>query len=99
MQISICLSMSGYNKGTFTPKERLVADLHLCICSFKTSGYIDPLPINPNPPALLTALASRQPLAQTIPVYVFPKGVSLPFSRNLFQSSNIFPFSTRGNLC
>src|SRR5438067_12162137 len=67
MQICICLSMSGYNKGTFTPKERLVADLHLCICSFKTSGYIDPLPINPNPPALLTALAKRQPLAQIIP--------------------------------
>jgi hypothetical protein len=37
------------------------------MCSFKTSGYIDPLPINPKAPALLTALASRQPLAQIIP--------------------------------
>jgi hypothetical protein len=26
-----------------------------------------PLPINPNPPALLTALANRQPLVHIIP--------------------------------
>jgi hypothetical protein len=29
-----------------------------------------PLPINPNPPALLTALASRQPLAHIIPAWM-----------------------------
>src|SRR6266496_4987331 len=75
MQICICLSISGYNKGTFTPKERLVADLHLSICSFKTSGYIDPLPINPKAPALLTALANLQPLAHTIPACT--RGVSM----------------------
>src|SRR4030095_11843504 len=67
MQICICLSISGYNKGTFTPKERLVADLHLSMCSRKTSGYIDPLPMSPKAPALATALASRQPLAHIIP--------------------------------
>jgi hypothetical protein len=27
------------------------------MCSRSTSGYIDPAPINPKPPALLTALA------------------------------------------
>jgi hypothetical protein len=30
-------------------------------------GCIEPAPISPNPPALLTAAASRQPLHQTIP--------------------------------
>jgi hypothetical protein len=28
---------------------------------------MDPAPINPNPPALLTAEAKRQPLHQTMP--------------------------------
>lgn len=29
-----------------------------------------PLPINPKPPALLTALANRHPLAQIIPAWM-----------------------------
>ena len=60
-------SISGYNKGTLTPKGLFVADLHFCTCAKNTSGCIDPAPIRPNPPALLTAAASRQPLAHTIP--------------------------------
>ena len=60
-------SMSGYNKGTLTPKGFFVALLHFWICSLNTSGYIDPAPIRPNPPELDTAEANFQPLAQTIP--------------------------------
>ena len=59
--------MLGYNIGTFTPNGFVVAALHLVICSCNTSGYIDPAPIIPRPPALLTALASFQPLFQIIP--------------------------------
>ena len=57
---SICITSStfGYSIGTLTPNGLLVAFLHFCMCSRKTSGYIDPAPINPNPPALLTALAN-----------------------------------------
>ena len=54
-------------KGIFTPKGNFVAALHLRICSRKVSGCIEPAPINPNPPALLTAEARRQPLHHTIP--------------------------------
>ena len=64
---SMCLSMSGYNMGKLTAKGLSVAFLHLIMCSLRTSGYIDPEPIIPNPPALLTALASCQPLHQIIP--------------------------------
>ena len=59
--------MFGYSKGKLTPKGRVVAILHFLIWSLKTSGYIDPEPINPRPPLLLTALTKRQPLHQTIP--------------------------------
>ena len=34
-----------------------------------------PLPISPNPPALLTALASRQPLAHIIPACMMGYGM------------------------
>ena len=44
--------------GTLTPNGLSVAFLHFWICSRKTSGYIEPAPINPKPPALLTALAN-----------------------------------------
>ena len=65
--IRIKVSISGYISGTFTPKGLSVAASHLRICSRSTSGCMEPAPINPNPPALLTAEASRQPLHQTIP--------------------------------
>jgi len=63
----IKVSSSGYINGTFTPKGLPVAAWHLRICSRKTSGCMEPAPISPRPPALLTAEASRQPLHQTIP--------------------------------
>ena len=50
-------SVLGCNIGTFTPKGLSVASLHFCICSLKTSGYMLPAPIKPNPPALETAAA------------------------------------------
>ena len=53
--------------GTFTPKGFVVAFLHFCMCSLSTSGYMEPAPISPNPPALLTALANLYPLFQIIP--------------------------------
>ena len=65
--IFIKASISGYIKGTFTPKGLSVVDWHLRICSRKTSGCMEPAPIRPRPPALLTAEASRHPLHQTIP--------------------------------
>ena len=67
IMISIISSMLGYNIGTFTPNGFKVAALHFVICSCNTSGYMDPAPIIPRPPALLTALASFQPLFQIIP--------------------------------
>jgi hypothetical protein len=67
MTISIIFSISGYISGIFTPKGLSVAFLHLLICSLSVSGCIDPAPINPKPPALLTAEASFQPLHHTIP--------------------------------
>ena len=60
-------SICGYINGIFTPKGLSVAARHLRICSRKTSGYIEPEPISPRPPALLTAEASFQPLHHTIP--------------------------------
>ena len=68
----ICMisSMLGYNIGTLTPKGLSVAFLHFWMCSLKTSGYIDPAPINPKPPALLTALANLYPLFQIIPPWI-----------------------------
>jgi len=62
--------MSGYIRGMFTAKGAEVAALHFCTCSFKTSGYMLPLPIIPSAPALLTAEASRQPLVHTIPAWM-----------------------------
>jgi hypothetical protein len=56
--------------GTFeilTPNGFVVANLHLRIWSRRTSGYIEPAPISPKPPALLTAAANSQPLHQIIP--------------------------------
>src|SRR5690606_4311982 len=60
-------SMLGYNIGTLTPKGLSVTFLHFWMCSRNTSGYIDPAPIKPNPPALLTAAANLYPLFQIIP--------------------------------
>ena len=65
--IFIISSIWGYIKGMFTPKGNFVAALHLRICSRKVSGCMEPAPINPSPPALLTAEARRQPLHHTIP--------------------------------
>jgi hypothetical protein len=59
-------SMLGYNIGTFTQR---FWGFHFWMCSRNTSGYIDP-PINPNPPALLTALASLCPLTHIIPAWI-----------------------------
>ena len=67
MIISSKAGTSGYMSGIFTPNGCDVADRHLRICSSNTAGYILPAPINPNPPALLTAEANCHPLAQTIP--------------------------------
>ena len=59
--------MFGYNIGTLTPNGLLVANLHFCICSRNTSGYIEPAPIKPKIPELLAAEANFQPLFQIIP--------------------------------
>ena len=45
----------------------LVAALHFVICSSRTSGYIEPAPKRPSPPALDTAAASSQPAHQIMP--------------------------------
>ena len=70
IMISMISSKFGYNIGTFTPNGRSVAFLHFWICSRSTSGYIDPAPKSPRPPALQTALASLQPLFQIIPAWM-----------------------------
>gem|GEM_PF-4465968 len=51
----------------FTANGREVAALHLRTCSNRTSGYMDPEPMTPKPPALLTAAAKRQPEFQIMP--------------------------------
>ena len=43
-----------------TAKGASVFFLHFMMWSFKISGYIEPEPIIPKPPALLTALANFQ---------------------------------------
>ena len=53
--------------GTFTAKGRSVAPRHLRICTRSVSGYIEPEPITPRPPALDTADASSQPEHQIMP--------------------------------
>jgi hypothetical protein len=58
--------MFGYNIGTF---KGLEVSFYISECSRSTSGYIDPAPINPKPPALLTALASLCP-TQIIPAWM-----------------------------
>jgi hypothetical protein len=56
-----------------------------------------PLPIIPSPPALLTALANRQPLAQTIPACI--NGNSILKSRViLFVTTLIDLFYNKENL-
>jgi hypothetical protein len=47
----------GINIGTFTPKGFEVA-FYIFECVRAILGYIEPAPIKPKPPALLTALAS-----------------------------------------
>jgi hypothetical protein len=46
-----------------------------------------PAPMSPSPPALLTALASRHPLAQTIPAWMIgnsiPKRLQILFERKV----------------
>jgi hypothetical protein len=66
----ITSSICGYIKGRFTPKGLEVASLHFLICSRKVSGCMEPAPNKPNPPALLTAEASRQPLHHTMPPWI-----------------------------
>ena len=84
----IRFSISGYIKGTLTPKGLSVAVRHFRICSRNTSGCMEPAPNNPSPPALLTAEASRQPLHQTIPPciigYLIPNNLHILFMANLF---------------
>ncbi len=60
-------SISGYNKGTFTPHGLSVASFMRRMCSRNVSGCIEPAPSKPSPPQLLTADASRQPLHHTMP--------------------------------
>ena len=58
----------GPNEVTVgTSNGLLVACLHLMTCSSKISGYIDPEPIIPSPPALETAAANSHPEHQIIP--------------------------------
>ena len=59
--------------GKFTAKGLLVAALHFKTCSSKTSGYIDPDPIIPSPPAFETAEANSQPEHQIIPAWIMGK--------------------------
>ena len=84
--ILIRMSISGYISGMFTPKGLSVAALHFCMCSRKVSGCMEPAPISPSPPALLTAEASRQPLHHTIPPcmmgYFIPKRLQILFICN-----------------
>ena len=81
--IWMIVSISGYISGIFTPKGFSVAALHFRICSRSVSGCMEPAPIRPSPPALLTAEASRHPLHHTIPPwiigYVIPKRLQILF--------------------
>ena len=79
MMVAICSSTAGYNMGTFTPKGLSVAALHFRMCSRSTSGYMEPEPIRPNPPALLTVEASSQPEHQIMPACT--NGYLVPNSR------------------
>ena len=63
--IRIKVSISGYISGTFAKGLSVAASHFGYVPDFH--GCMEPAPINPNPPALLTAEASRQPLHQTIP--------------------------------
>ena len=67
-----------------TPNGLVVAFLHFWICSRNTSGYIDPAPIRPKPPAFETAEAKRQPLHQAKPPcimgYLIAKSFCIAFT-------------------
>ena len=67
MIVFICLSISGYSIGRLTANGLFIAFLHLTMCFSKTSGYMDPDPIIPSPPAFETAEANRQPEHHIIP--------------------------------
>ena len=67
MMVAMCLSLSGYSIGRLTAKGLLVAALHWIICCSRISGYMDPEPIIPNPPAFETADANSHPEHQIIP--------------------------------
>lgn len=71
-------STSGYIRGRLTPKGLSVAALQLAMCVLNTSGCMEPAPMSPKPPALLTAEASRQPLHHAIPPAMI--GYSVPKS-------------------
>src|SRR5690606_3967197 len=61
--------MSGYSSGTLTPNGLRVAARHLRMWVRRMSGYMLPDPMRPRAPALLTALASSQPLHQIMPAW------------------------------
>ena len=52
----------GFEAGGHNGREETTR-----ICSRSVSGCMEPAPIRPSPPALLTAEASRHPLHHTIP--------------------------------
>ena len=54
-------------KRQVDPEGLGVAARNFRICARSSSGFIDPAPIKPSPPASLTAAASLQPDTQIIP--------------------------------
>ena len=68
---------SGRASGMLTANGYAVAPLAFRICSRRRSGFIEPAPIMPSPPASETATASLLPAAHTIPAcmigYRMPK--------------------------
>ncbi len=62
--------VAWFINGIFTPKGLLVTSLHFRICSLNILGYIDPAPIRPKPPELLTDDANSHPLHHIIPPWI-----------------------------
>lgn len=78
--------------GKLTANGLSVAALHFTMCSSKISGYIDPEPIMPNPPALDTADASSHPEHQIIPAWMM--GYSI-LNREVIRFFIIVDFTIR----
>ena len=74
-------SISGYISGTLMPHGLVVAAFIFLMCSISVSGCMEPAPSSPNPPALLTAAAKRQPLHHTMPPCII--GFSMPKSSHI----------------